>query len=392
MTLRLRPFAVAVAFVGLVSSNLSMAHVSIEPDKPRPIIKGVSMDGSLKVMAYFVKGYNTNNKNISRARLHKGVLGFNAQVSDWANGRLSLAFEDRKRDFGILDGYITIEKPEVSPFFLTVGQMIVPFGSFGTHSHADSVTQVLGETTERIIQVGYDSKRFSFAAYGFNGANVGGHRGGKRDNPMDHYGLDLRIKNHSGPVRYNAGLHYLNDIGETDGIRQCLRVVDNNGNSTAAPTSVCGNGIDITDRDSGRDEYDSVDGISGHIHLNAGRFGFEMEYLGALSAFNSRDLQFNGQGAKPEGWLIEGSYAFNIGKRKLIWALGHQGTGEARSIRDPRTGQPLPESRYYTSWVFKFDKTTHISLEFQHDEDYDESDGGTGDDKNQVFLGLGINF
>lgn len=52
----------------------------------------------------------------------------------------------------------------------------------------------------------------------------------------------------------------------------------------------------------------------------------------------------------------------------------------------------LPEERFGTAIRMCVFKNTSLSLEYLHDEDYDKSDGGTGNDADAATMQVAVEF
>jgi len=71
--------------------------------------------------------------------------------------------------------------------------------------------------------------------------------------------------------------------------------------------------------------------------------------------------------------------------KETTLAIGYQGTDEALALE-------LPETRLMGSVAMEIFDSTSLAFEWTHDEDYDESDGGTGEDTDIATIQLGVEF
>ena len=78
-------------------------------------------------------------------------LGISSQVTDWVEAGGTLLYEEDETDLEVDTGYITLANADVSPLFLTAGQIYVPFGAFETHMVSDPLTLEIGETRESTL-------------------------------------------------------------------------------------------------------------------------------------------------------------------------------------------------------------------------------------------------
>ncbi|MCK5682069.1 LbtU family siderophore porin, partial [bacterium] len=109
------------------------------------------------------------------------------------------------------------------------------------------------------------------------------------------------------------------------------------------------------------------------------------EYLGATDDFEVTELEFNGEGAKPKTWNIELGYNFELSGHETIVSLAYQGSDEALALE-------LPKERYLGSFGVGLANGLSLAVEYAHDEDYDEKDGGTGEGGDTVTLQLALEF
>ncbi len=78
-------------------------------------------------------------------------------------------------------------------------------------------------------------------------------------------------------------------------------------------------------------------------------------------------------------------YTFEIAGHETVVALAYQGSDEALALE-------LPEERYLGTIGVGLIDGLSLALEYAHDEDYDEKDGGTGDNADTVTLQLALEF
>ncbi|OAD19294.1 hypothetical protein THIOM_005082 [Candidatus Thiomargarita nelsonii] len=147
-------------------------------------------------------------------------------------------------------------------------------------------------------------------------------------------------------------MSYINDIGDSDGLSD---------NATSP-------------------DYDYVDGLGAHFFFNIGPVSLIGEYVTALDGFNVDHFAFNGKGAEPKAWNAEVGYSFEIATKETTLALGYQGTEEMVAME-------LPETRVLAGLSVGIYENTTFSFEYARDEDYDESDGGTGKDADDFAVG-----
>ena len=80
-----------------------------------------------------------------------------------------------------------------------------------------------------------------------------------------------------------------------------------------------------------------------------------------------------------------GIQANEILGKETTFALGYQGTDEAVAL-------DLPKHRYLATIGMQILKNTTLALEYLHDEDYPQRDGGTGGEADQVTVQVAVEF
>jgi len=149
---------------------------------------------------------------------------------------------------------------------------------------------------------------------------------------------------------FAINLGYINDIGDSDSLQDVIQ-----DNIDAA-------GVDYSDQVAGI----SIDGI-----FTYGPFNVIAEYIMATDDFEANELSFGTGGAEPEAFNIEVGYSFNVRGIPITAALAYQGTDEAVALE-------LPEERIVGALSAEIFDGTALSFEWAHDDDYSNSDGGTG--------------
>ncbi|MEN8217176.1 MAG: LbtU family siderophore porin [Pseudomonadota bacterium] len=217
-----------------------------------------------------------------------------------------------------------------SELYLAVGQFYVPFGNFESHMISDPLTLELGDAREKAAQVGFETGGVYGSIYAFNGATQE-----DSEDKIDHYGANIGFAQETEGFSYDLGVSYISDIGDSDG-------------------------------------------LGAHFLFNIGPVSLIGEYVTALDGFN-------GKGAEPKAWNAEVGYSFEIGGKETTLALGYQGTEEMVAME-------LPESRILAGLSVGIYENTTFSFEYARDEDYKQSDGGTGKNADMMILQLAVEF
>ncbi len=287
-------------------------------------------------------------------------IGLDAQISEWSSTHVLLLYEEGEEDDHVIvdEGTITLGNMDKFPLYFAAGKMYVPFGSFETNMISDPLTLEMGETNDTAVQIGFETGGLSGSVYAFNGdINESGD-----DDEIDTYGASLGYIKATDNMSFDITFHYINNIGDTDGIG------------------------DYLEDDVGIDEIDDyVAGFSVHTHIVMGPFILIGEYLTALDDFETTEIAFKGDGAEPESWNIEFGYTAELFDRETTFALGYQGTDESVAFG-------LPEELYIGTISMEIFDHTSLAFEYFHAEDYDTSDGGTDDDADVATMQLAVEF
>ena len=329
-----------------------------EPTLLQSINDHVDLKGLVEVEATAAEDFHgSDTSDITLATVE---VGLDARISDWSQAHLLLLYEEgEEEDHLIVDeGTVSFGNLESFPAYLTVGKMYLPFGSYITNLISDPLPLELGEINDSAVLAGFQSSGFYGALYAFNGHLS--ERG--EDDKIDDWGASLGYAHESDGFSVDAGLDWLNNIGDTEELGDYVE--DNTGAGEIA---------------------DYVEGVAAHMLLQYGPFDFVAEYVRALDEFGVDELAFAGSGAEPEAWSLEAGLTFDFLDRQTIFSLAWQGTDEALALG-------LPEDRFGAALRMFVLKNTSLSLEYLHDVDYDKADGGTGNDADSATMQVAVEF
>ncbi|MCJ7603625.1 MAG: LbtU family siderophore porin [Desulfobulbaceae bacterium] len=318
----------------------------------------VELRGLVEVEAGSSENFNGNDtSDISLATVEVGLA---ARISDWSQAHLLLLYEEDEEDNHLIidEGTVTFGKLDAFPAFLTVGKMYLPFGSYVTNMISDTLPLELGEIRDSAVLVGFQASGFYGSLYAFNGdlSEMG------ENDKIDAWGASLGFAREREDFSVDVALDWLNNIGDTDDLGEYM------------------------EEHTGASEIDDyVQGLAAHILLGYGPFDFVAEYVRALDRFKADEMAFAGSGAAPRAWNFEAGMTFDLLDRQTIFSLSYQGTDEALALS-------LPEDRFSAAIRMCVLKNTSLSLEYLHDEDYDKSDGGTGNDADAATMQVAVEF
>ncbi|MBU0682352.1 MAG: LbtU family siderophore porin [Proteobacteria bacterium] len=330
----------------------------VENSAVSEIMEYVEFSGLVEVEAASSESYD--HHETSDLTLATVELGMEVHITEWSHTQLVLLYEEgEESDHLVVDqGTITLGNRDKFPVELTVGKKYLPFGSYLTSMVSDPLALELGEIGDTIAQVGFQAAGLYGSAYVFNGdINERGE-----DDKIDSYGANIGLAHKFGEFSYDFGMDWLNNVADTDGIGDYLSEV-------VADEAV----------------VDYVPGFAGHILMAYGPVSFFAEYVGALASFDRTEMTFDNEAARPEAWGVEVGYNTALLGRETLFTLGYQGTAEALALG-------LPEARYLASVRWNIIDDTSLALEYLHDEDYDNNQGGTGDNANIATMQLAVEF
>jgi hypothetical protein len=350
-------FALSSAVGIQTSFSQSMSNYELEQEVKalKEKVEGsgaLSLSGAVAVEAGLENGYG--DEKTSDITLATVELGLEAGLCEWAVANLVLLWEeDDTEQVEVDEGTITLGNTEISPFYLTTGKFAVPFGTYETTMISDPLTLEIGETPQSAVQVGLEHPSgFRGSIYTFNG-------------DIDEDGEDDTIKCFGANVGYGLevgrlGLEidagWINNIADSDGL-----------------------GGWIEDNGLALEEY--AGGFTGQVIATVAPFTLIGEYVAATD-----DIAFtnNPDQEAPSAYNIEIGYSFELMGKEFTLGVAYQGTDNCGGI--------LPETRLLASMGVGLGENVGVALEYAHDEDYDVSDGGTGDEADMVTVQLAVEF
>ena len=307
--------------------------------------KYVSVSGLLEGDLVFSGDYA--GEDSSEITLSTVELGFDIALAEWANAFTLLKYDGDEDDFFLDEGYLTLGQTDAYPAFLSIGKMVTPFGDYSTNMLQDPFTQTLGEINEGAAVIGYARNGITASAFAYNGVDELGD-----NKKINGFGLGLRydLEQEEG-LNLRLGAGWVDNLASAGGISDALpRTEDDEPQLT-----------------------DSVAGVNLHAGASYGPFSGLVEYTAALDSFDAADLAFRDGGAQPAALNGELAYSTAILGLDTVFALGLQKTWES-------LGLELAELRYSAAVAVALVGGATVTMEYFLDEDYDSSDGGTGDD------------
>jgi len=307
----------------------------------------ISFSGLIEVEASAGEDFEGGNE--SDFELATVELGFDARASDWASGHVLVLYEEGGDDEVVIDeAFITLGKTEQLPLYLTAGRMYVPFGKFETNMISDPLTLEIGETRETALQLGFAAQGAYGSIFAFNGdTNEGGG-----DSQIEQFGANLGYQYEQEGFSVDLGVSYMNSLGDSDGLSELL-----------AEANLL--------------ESDYVGGLDMYAIASLGPVSLIGEYISALD-------DFDGDNSQPMAFHFETGYTFVLAGRESTLAIAYQGSDDLAGV--------LPESRILATLSMEIFPATTLAVEYAHDEDYDEDEGGSGASADRVTGQLAFEF
>ena len=334
---------VLFAMICMGSTGFAMDLGEINPGK-------IDLSGCIEVEVGF-EDNGVDDEDSSDISLATAEVGLEAAPTDWLTGFVLFSWDDDAEEMIFDEAHVKLGDSDSIPYYIQAGKLYVPFGAYETNMISDPMTQDLGETADTAIQVGINMGGVSAAAYTFNGDidEI------DEDDDISCFGASLAYEYESEAFTLAAGADWINNIFESGGLSE------------------------VADDHAGLVEY--VDGYSLHALACMGPVSFMAEYVAA-----GDDADF-GDGTEidaPAVWALELGYAVDLAGKETIFALAYQASEDAVDI--------LPESKILCSVGMAFNDYFSAAVEYASAEDYDTSDGGSGEDVDSLTFQLALEF
>jgi len=356
------------------------------PETPLLMFSG-KVEGQA-IYAKPVPGNTTSKVNLQAAELDVTPI-----LNSWANGFISFRYLNGvnpnstvapitvNSGVNINKAFLTFGDLNSFPLYATIGQFVVPFGSYTSSMIATDLPGMIFETKAQGVLVGYEGANGE-GPYGqifaFNGDSNTNH-----NNNINDLGANLGFSMKRDTWSTDASVGAIANIADSLGFQQTgvSGLVGFPGFSATPNTEVLAR---------------QVPGVAAHWNVGLGAFSLATEYVTAVSDFNAADMTFNGRAARPAAMNVEGSYSFRVYDKPAALSAGFQKSWDSLAIL-------VPEKRYTAAFTTSVWKDTIEELEYQHNVGYKATDSATGKtyaisptinnvSSNVVTLQLGIYF
>ena len=308
------------------------------------------------VANFTVPDFNANAKNSDTITLNNANLFVEAKINDFTKGHVGLVVKQRPgqltNDMGldVDEAYATFSDFCQSPFYLQAGRKFTSFGNYDPYPITYSLTQLLTETDEEVVELGYVSTDgFHGAIYAFNGPNS------EKNNRINNFGADLGFNAQYDNILYNVGIGYVKDIRDS----QFLVAQLSNSNF---PANV--SGPDLSDAIS-----QQAGGLSLHADVTSGPFEGRADYVQAMRQIIASDGNgdvYDNLGTKVSAYGLRAGFGFDSIGYVSQFALGYQHSNKGWFLG-------MPRERILADYNVTLNQNTKVTLEYAHNKDYNQN-------------------
>ena len=333
--------------------------------------ESVAVSGVVEVEAGMASDYaGDDSSDITLATME---LGFEAALSEQVTGNLVLLWEeDATEPVDLDEATITLGRTETQPLFMVLGKTKAPFGTFETNMISDPMTLETAETSQSLIQAGYDKNGIQVSAYTYKGDII--LKGD--DDAINTFGASAfyELDQKGFTIKLGAGL--MSNIMDSDGLGDAFT----ESQEAFLASASAGASYELKD---------AVAGYAVNTIVSAGPVTFIGEYIAA-----GDDPEYytdNGAGSEvtitaeaPAAWQIEAAVTFPVSGKEITTAATFQGSDNMAGV--------LPENRYGIAVGAALTETLGLTAEYIAENDYSVADGGTDDDASAMTFQLALEF
>lgn len=379
-------------------SNLIINHPSVNEDvslldlrkniaqrllqlglKPQDEHSHLLLSGVVEGQAIYKEIGQNSSTNSDIDLTNVGLDAYFLGPSSWTSGLISFRYDNNlgtqtgslNNNSRSQNSHVFVDKAFIvlgdftkSPFYGTLGQMYVPFGTFSSSLVSSPLTKLLARTQERAIVAGFqqqDKNAFFGSAFIFKGDS---HTG--TVNRINDGGLNIGYKFDNDYFSGNIGGSVLGNLADSQGMQN----TGNSASTDGVPSTFGGFGaVNGTGNEVIVHKVPAYD-IRTLLSIGKG-FDFLVEYITASTNFNPADMTMNSTGAKPQALDTELAYTFQSLSIPTSATIGYAMTKDALALG-------LPAQRYSLALNASFWRNTLQSIELRHDVNYAASSTSSG--------------
>jgi hypothetical protein len=346
----------SVSLVSALSLGMT-ATAQAEQKLPQITVSGL-IEGVIANTTFDSGNDKENTSDIAAATAYFSLDG---KVNEQVSGFLSFLYEEGVTDFGVDEAYIRMTDAS-GALSVQVGQQYIPYGFYDSHMVNDPFTFDFADTLDSALVGTFESNGLLASAYLFNGNSTDSNQ--TRDSAND-YGL--RVGYYSDNFGY--GVDYISAATEAYGIDLT--------------------GLDADPTDS--DEFKLSERKAGYgVHAYASMNGSTLyaAYM-AHEKYEAADIKnADNSEAQPETWYIE--VAQDLGEFGV--ALSYNQNSETGFLFGGDTPTDGIEERVSVAGFTQVANAVDLTLELFQIEDFEKSEGGSGETGRGVALEFALPF
>lgn len=253
----------------------------------------------------------------SNIYLDHSQLEFNAFINPWVGAFIEVDKGGNSTDFTpvVHRAWFTIGNLNRTPFYMSAGQMYVPFGSYSSSMLSDPLTKTLFRSENPTALLGVSMGSFYGQAYVYEGHAV------KNSDAIENGGVNLGYGFTAGRYNFTMGAGVISNVGDSNNIAAAY-------GSTKFGSRTPG--VDVHAEES--------------LQLKNFTIGGKAEYIQALGKM--QNSTFDGKLAQPSALHVEGDLDTTIMDRPVgtFLAYGHSWQGLGINTTDN-------DSSHYVDWT-----------------------------------------
>ncbi len=328
------------------------------------------LSGTLQPLFTYQKPYSgsaAGNMTMDSAELDTTAL-----INPWVEGLMSLVYTSEPPAEGgditsnssvsVDKAFINVGNLDKTPFYMTAGQVYVPFGQFASNMVSGPMITALAKTQVRSAMFGFapeSDNSFFGTVYAYNSDTTLNNSGAGGANLVYQFGDDH--------INGNFGVSLTSNMGDASGLQD----------TGAGDGQFGGFGVN-----SDTELVAQVPAYDLHGVFNVGAYSFLGEFVSSMKQFDASALSYNGEGAQPMGLNFEAARTFKFLHKPATFAVGYGWTDESVALQ-------LPQQRISATVNVSWWRDTIQSLEFRHDMDYASSNYGSGIGSSTDTFGTG---
>lgn len=320
--------------------------------------------------------FSAEKRNQTNIQLTHGAFYVDAPINnDWVTAHVELNYDHEntvdsdgvgnleRNAIEIEEAYIQIANFESQPWYVKAGRQYLNFGRYKRYNEMGdiaSLAQKLSEIKADAATVGYlGSNGFYGSGSVYRGLTKSraGVATSKRN--VNAFVLDAGYSSDGytdaqAAFGYRLGASYISNLGDVNTLVNDANFPENNGETTR--------------------KANPGYALYGDMKYNA--WDANVRYVATTSDFDQNNLAFNGQGAEPWAFTIEGGYNFNTWERNSRVSIGYQATGDSAALNTNNVNV-MPKERVILGYDLALFENTSLGVAYLHDTDYDTDKGGT---------------